>query len=171
MTRIIAGLVVGLVILMATAWPQEPGPDQDDLDPAKINWLKRPTGEDFSRHYPRKAFDKGVSGAAALCCVPREDGSVACKSIVDVPAGFGFGDAAVRISHVFRMSASDAQTWRERGELLRLGINFRIDGDGPRVAEALALFSERTQGICKTSEAAALFTPAPGAATTQDTKP
>lgn len=168
MTRIIAGMVVALAVSMAAAWPQEPGLDPGDLDPPEINWLKKPTGRDFARNYPRDAADKEVSGGAVLCCVPREDGSVACKSIVHVPANFAFGDAAVKISHAFRMSASDAQAWRDRGDLVRIRISFRIDGYGPRVAEALARFDEVTKEICKTPEAAALFTPAPGAVPTQD---
>ncbi len=128
-------------------------------EPPMLNWVKRPTGNDFAKHYPVKAAERGISGASALCCVVREDGSLDCRSAAEAPAGLGFGAAAVKISRAFRISKADAIALRGRTARLEIPLTFRMYGDGPKVEAALAAFQQANKGICEKRSNDGLSTP------------
>jgi periplasmic protein TonB len=107
-----------LVVLAAALWapaaafdtvaaaqaPSAPVVDQPPV-PAIIspNWIERPNGADFERYYPFWAYLFQVEGEARLDCVVSVEGRLDCSVMHEAPAGWGFGDAAVRISRHFRM--------------------------------------------------------------------
>ncbi len=67
-------------------------------------WSQRPGGQDFVRVYPRAALRKGLSGRAMISCTVGADGRLTdCAVIAEDPAGEGFGQAALRLSRLFRM--------------------------------------------------------------------
>lgn len=48
--------------------------------------------------FPQAALDEGLSGVASVQCLARADGRVTdCQVVEETPAGYGFGDSAVRI--------------------------------------------------------------------------
>jgi TonB family protein len=68
------------------------------------SWLRKPTGDEFARVYPRKALVNRVSGRAALNCRVTVTGALeTCVVIDEGPVGFGFGAAALKMSSAFVM--------------------------------------------------------------------
>ncbi len=60
----------------------------------------------MARVYPARARDLNLAGRAVIHCVLTEAGGVdGCQVVSEEPQGFGFGDAAVQLSKVFRMKA------------------------------------------------------------------
>jgi TonB family protein len=70
----------------------------------KASWLKTPNGDDMLEVYPSKAFANGLAGQATLVCQVDASGSLKdCFVIDESPAGYGFGDAALKLSSKFRL--------------------------------------------------------------------
>jgi protein TonB len=73
--------------------------------PAEIvspRWIRRPN--DLSRYYPQRALRFGVEGDAVLDCLVTTQGALRCMVASETPAGWGFGAAALRISHDHEMA-------------------------------------------------------------------
>jgi protein TonB len=66
-------------------------------------WVRRPSARELARFYPSIALRRGKSGAVRLDCLVRTDGALACRIVEETPEGYGFGDAALRISQTYRM--------------------------------------------------------------------
>lgn len=68
------------------------------------DWLEKPTGEDLSRFFPQRAADEYVGGKATIVCTVNADGRlIDCVVDRETPEGYGFGDAALSLSAMFRM--------------------------------------------------------------------
>lgn len=89
-------LLVGLMAALAasgSAWAQ-----------GKSNWAQTPTGADFQRFYPKTAADREIPGRAILDCdVNAADGLEHCRVVEETPEDYGFGEAALHLSGLFRM--------------------------------------------------------------------
>ena len=71
----------------------------------KPDWLEKPSGEDMSAFYPRRAERHDLNGRATLKCQVDAGGSlVNCKVLAESPQGEGFGAAAISLSRKFRMT-------------------------------------------------------------------
>jgi len=82
---------------IATTLPVETGP----VTIENPHWLQRP--RDLARYYPRRAITREVEGVALLDCIVSTAGRLACQVLSETPAGYGFGDAALRIAADHRM--------------------------------------------------------------------
>jgi protein TonB len=70
----------------------------------KPDWARKPTGEDMARYYPDRAQRMEVGGRATLSCTVTAKGSLeSCSVQSENPADYGFGDAALKLSRLFRM--------------------------------------------------------------------
>lgn len=97
---------------VAAATPAFPGYDQI------------PTAEDMAKFYPEKALDIGKEGGAVLECTVKKDRSlVNCTVASETPEGFGFGDAALKLSTLFRMKSK-----AKPGSRLTIPIQFQTPG-------------------------------------------
>lgn len=68
-------------------------------------WARRPSSEDMKRVYPEAARAKELTGQVALSCtVARDGGLVGCKVVNEDPPGRGFGEAALRLTPLFRLT-------------------------------------------------------------------
>jgi protein TonB len=56
------------------------------------------------------------------------DGRISCSVINEDPSGWGFGEAAMRISRSFRMAAQTADGRPTNGGRIRVPISFRLAG-------------------------------------------
>jgi periplasmic protein TonB len=77
-------------------------------EPATItdaHWLRRPS--DLSRYYPRRALERGVEGQAILNCLVSTTGALSCTVASETPAGWEFGEAALRISRDHQMQPAN----------------------------------------------------------------
>lgn len=102
--------------------PAPPAPPQI-TDPT---WIERPSGRDFARYYPERAIEREREGRVVLNCVVGSDGRISCTVSSEDPTGWGFGEAALRISRHFRMAPATADGRPTDGGRVRVPINFRL---------------------------------------------
>ena len=83
-----------------------------------------PTSADMAKFYPEKALDVGKEGGAVLRCSVRKDRSLTnCALSSETPEGFGFGEAALQLSKLFRM-----KTGAKPGSHVTIPIQFQTPG-------------------------------------------
>lgn len=89
-------------------------------------WLERPGSRDFDRYYPTRAMDRQQEGRVVLDCLVDAGGRISCSVSSEDPSGWGFGEAAVRISRSFRMAAQTSSGQATSGGRIRVPITFRL---------------------------------------------
>lgn len=108
-----------LVIGLASATAALAG--QNDEAP---HWLRLPSAQLLSRAYPLQARQLGIEGGAAFTCTVAADGSLqACTVVREDPAGYGFGQAALSLAPLFRMTKRDGGS--PAGVKVTIPIQFR----------------------------------------------
>lgn len=91
-------------------------------------WLERPGARDYSRYYPPRAMDRGQGGTVVLDCLVSADGRISCSVVSEDPDGWGFGEAAMRISRSFRAAAQTSDGRATSGGRVRVPIRFQLSG-------------------------------------------
>jgi TonB family protein len=98
----------------------------------KPDWVQRPTGADLAKYYPKDAAKAGLGGSATIQChVTAKGGLDLCKTISEAPLGAGFGDAAIKMSGIFRMKPQTADGQPTDGGSIVIPIVFRVPQNGP----------------------------------------
>jgi protein TonB len=83
-----------------------------------------PTSEDMAKLYPEKALDVGKEGGATLQCVVTKARALTnCTVASETPEGYGFGEAALKLSKLFRMKSG-----AKPGSHITLPIQFTTPG-------------------------------------------
>jgi hypothetical protein len=103
-------------------------PPPIDLPVASLvgaTWVERPASRDFARYYPSRAMEIGRSGTAILFCTVRADYGLDCAVAYEGPVGWGFGEAALRVSQAFRIAPLGPDGASTIGQTVRLPIRFR----------------------------------------------
>jgi protein TonB len=98
-------------------------------------WLERPNAEDFALYYPEAAVDRGQGGRVTLDCVVAAHGRIACRVTSEDPPGWGFGEAALRISMHFRMAPATRDGRPTSGGRVRVPIRFVASEPEPEPAQ------------------------------------
>ena len=76
-----------------TVCPAAPSGETDTSAPS---WSIPPAPR--ASDFPQAALDEGLSGVASVKCAARTDGRVIdCQIVEETPAGYGFGESAIRI--------------------------------------------------------------------------
>jgi len=91
-------------------------------------WLERPNSQDYARYYPTRAMDRGQEGRVVLDCIVSADGRISCSVVSEDPSGWGFGEAALRISRNFRAAAQTSDGRATTGGRTRVPLTFRLAG-------------------------------------------
>jgi protein TonB len=91
-------------------------------------WLQRPNAAQFAQYYPDRALEREQEGRVVLDCVVAADGRISCAVSSEDPSGWGFGDAALRISRFFRMAPATRDGVPTSGGRVRVPISFRVAG-------------------------------------------
>lgn len=91
-------------------------------------WLQRPSSQDFNRFYPTRAMEREQEGRVVLDCIVSADGRISCTVVSEDPSGWGFGEAAIRISRNFRAAAQTSDGRATTGGRTRVPITFRLAG-------------------------------------------
>jgi TonB family protein len=95
----------------------------------KPDWVERPTGDQMAPLYPKAAEKAGKEGMVVLDCRVRSDGRLrACKVRSQNPARYGFGEAALKLSPLFRMSSKDKDGHSTAGAGVIIPIKFALHG-------------------------------------------
>jgi TonB family protein len=92
-----------------------------------FSWLARPTGSDIVQHYPRRAMEVGRPGHVVLVCAVRENGSLSCHVGHENPLGWGFGEAALRLTELFRMAPQTMSGASTAGATITVPIRFQAN--------------------------------------------
>lgn len=97
------------------------------LDPAQVRWLIKPSSQDFANYYPRVAFTRAVEGAAVIECVVNAELRLAdCAVIAELPPGYAFGEAALKLGKLFKLPAPADGGELPVGRPIRIPIRFGL---------------------------------------------
>lgn len=69
---------------------------------SRPHWLRRP--RNLQHYYPRRALRTAIDGEVVLDCLVQTDGFLRCGIVSELPTGWGFAEAALRIAAEHRMS-------------------------------------------------------------------
>jgi protein TonB len=70
------------------------------------DWAMVPSSADFNDYYPHRTDLPQTGGAVKVRCTVSKDGRLAaCVVASEVPAGVGFGAAALRLTRYFKVRA------------------------------------------------------------------
>ncbi len=94
---------------------------------SEVPFTQRPTAGDFSRHYPRRALMNGTDGRVTLDCVVQRNLRLSCSMAEEDPPGQGFGQAALRLSRVFRAARQFPDGRPTVGAQVRVPLVFRSE--------------------------------------------
>jgi periplasmic protein TonB len=107
-----------------------PPPPQPRGRPTVISnpdWAALPTASEFQRFYPARAARMGVEGHVLIECEVVADGTVRdCVVLSEQPADLGFGNAALRLSTLFRMKPMTRDGRPVDGGMIRVPIGFKL---------------------------------------------
>jgi TonB family protein len=91
------------------------------------DWVQKPTGEDLARLYPKAAMDAGKEGFAVISCHVRTDGTLrSCRLRKQNPAKYGFGEAALKMSPLFRMKPQTKDGRPTSNGMVNIPIKFML---------------------------------------------
>jgi hypothetical protein len=69
---------------------------------APAAWAERsPTFEEYRSTYPAAALARGVQGRVTMMCTVRMDWALDCGLETETPEGWGFAEAALRLSRYY----------------------------------------------------------------------
>jgi len=91
------------------------------------DWLPPPAQADPLRYYPEAAQKRRVEGAATLACIVTAQGVLsACRVEAEAPAGWGFGEAALKMTPLFRMKPKAKDGQPVAGRPVSIPIRFKL---------------------------------------------
>lgn len=94
--------------------------------PAEITnpaWLRRPVN--LNRYYPARALERGVEGDVLLDCLVSTRGALDCSVVSETPPGWGFAEAARRMSRDHLMVPASRDGMPVEGRY-RMRVPFRV---------------------------------------------
>lgn len=95
-------------------------------EPAKVRWSARPTADRLEQLYPSRARSNDVSGSATLRCTILPTGRAACSVVSETPAGYGFGQAALRAADSLRAAPTLDDGSNSTGAIADVSIRFKV---------------------------------------------
>lgn len=92
------------------------------------NWLAKPTAEQLTQFYPPGALNAELNGQATLDCLVTASGQLTqCSVSGETPRGQRFGEAALKLSRIFRMSPRTVDGAPVEGGTVHIPIHFAVN--------------------------------------------
>ena len=121
--------------LVVLALPGASGAQEDMPLTAKEVGI-RSVSADLTRFFPVKPLSRGVSGVATVLCTIDETGKLTkCALACESPAGYGFGDAAVKSALHVRVKTVTKDGAPTVGRRYMYPMFFSVGGRYPSVEE------------------------------------
>ena len=131
---------IGLALLAAVASAAQAAP-RKVID--KPDWVAKPTGDDLARYFPDRAQKEEVPGKATITCVVTAQGLLEhCKVLKEAPKGYGFGEAALGMASVFRMSPKRVDGQVVEGGRVTIPLVFSVPNDKPDFGDAAMILTK-----------------------------
>ena len=109
--------------------PAPPAPPSHVAVVTNPDWVHKPGPDEFAQYYPPRAMDLGKEGVATISCTVTAKGTLAgCSVSGEDPSGFGFGEAALKISRFFRMKPKQIDGQSVEGGTFTTRIRFTLAG-------------------------------------------
>ena len=125
-SRHVAGVAVIAVVALGgavAAWAAQPSPPLI----TQPDWVEKPTAEDLARYYPPEAVRQGVDGRTMIACDVAASGRLqACTVLMEDPAQYGFGSAALQLAQHFQMRPMSKNGQAVSGGKVRIPIRFSV---------------------------------------------
>jgi hypothetical protein len=94
----------------------------------RADWLRQPSAEDMARYFPTQAQMAGIKGGRALLdCTVHVDSTASCVVASESPSGYGFGDAAMNLSRLFRFRPATRDGVPFESGDLKVPVGFRAN--------------------------------------------
>ena len=120
-------VALALAVMLQAVAPVEATASSAGREIANPDWRRVERGGSPLRFYPAAAQRRGIEGSATIACVVDAGGMLHdCQVLSEAPAGVGFGEAAVRMSVLFRMRPLDKDGQKVDGGVVRIPIRFRL---------------------------------------------
>lgn len=147
-----------LSVLIAALLQGEPaaasaGPSESPFV-TEPDWLTRPSAKDVAKYFPSATAWKGMAGLAAISCSVRVTGELSdCSVFLEDPPGLGFGEAALAMSHLFRMKPMTRDGQPVPGGTVRIPVRFSTQAftAAPVVASHPRLRAGKAEVNCRIS--------------------
>ena len=95
------------------------------------DWVERPTPADVVEFYPAKAVAEKVEGRVVIACQVTSAGRLeGCAVVMEDPAAYGFGEAALKMAERFQMTTRSRSGVPTAGADVRIPILFRLPQAG-----------------------------------------
>jgi protein TonB len=94
------------------------------------DWTQRPNADDLARYYPERAQRTETAGRATISCTVTAKGTLSnCSVVSEDPADMGFGDAAMKMSKLFKMRPKTQDGAPVEGGQVQIPIRFQLPKD------------------------------------------
>lgn len=91
-----------------------------------------PTPAEMARYYPQRALDVGMDGRAVIICTVSSSGALRnCSVASEIPAGFDFGAAALKLTQFMEIGPNAPSGQPTAGARITIPLAFTTDGLRP----------------------------------------
>jgi TonB family protein len=105
------------------------------------SWIRKPTSAEVRHYYPELAVMNNMTGRAVLSCRVDATGNLEdCRAEEETPAGFGFGEAALKVAPLFQMKSTGSDGRPVAGGTVRIPITFRLQDQPEGMSAALSCY-------------------------------
>ena len=114
--------------------PKPPPPPPPPAPPHQAvitnpDWVRKPDGDEMANYYPDRAQRMNQAGRASISCTVTASGSLSgCSVVSEDPADFGFGQAALKLAHLFKMKPKTEDGSAVGGASVVVPIRFVVPG-------------------------------------------
>ena len=91
------------------------------------SWAERsPTAADIRKAYPQEALDAEIEARVILLCTVQPTRDLACTVDSEGTPGYGFGQAALSVSRLFRVKPAEPGATTAPGRQVRVPVRFAV---------------------------------------------